>query len=74
MLQGVLWGPVVVLETGQKKPAVTYKLVCPDGTHIVVAAVTRELWAGADGRAFDVPRSTVWKIIAAQRPNGVITL
>jgi hypothetical protein len=73
VIAGTLHGPVVVNEPGLKNPVMTWKVVFPDGVHIVVAAPTRLLWAGADGRAYDVARTQAWKIIGVLK-EGVIRL
>jgi hypothetical protein len=53
---------------------ISYKLIFPDGTHVVVAAPARLLWAGSDGTAFDRKPEASWQIAAKTSASGVISL
>ena len=55
-------------------PMVSMKLIFTDGTNVVVAAPTRELWAGADGVAYAVKPGANWKPVAVNRASGILIL
>ena len=79
-----LVGPVVVLQkskpgisimgTTSTKPMVllSEKLIFPNGTEVVVGREMRNLWAGAEGAAFDCAPETKRKIAAISH-NGIVT-
>jgi len=64
-----LVGPVVLLQKATPpQPAtvmLSHKLIFPDGAEVVIAAHCRQLWAGYDGVAFDLPTNQHWQIASA---------